>query len=176
MLKRYWIFIPFALVVALLGAGLFSNPKDMPSALVGKPVPAFALPSLMEPQRQITPADFEGQVWVLNVWASWCVPCQLEHDVFLQQKLPEGVAFVGLNYKDDAQDAVEWLRRMGGNPYQTIIQDMKGRLGMDLGVYGVPETFIINRQGQVVHRFSGAINDTMFRDELIPKVKEVQKS
>lgn len=172
MAKRYWIFLPFLLAVALLGAGLFSNPKEMPSALVGKPVPAFALPTLVGETRTVTPADFAGQVWVLNVWASWCVACQLEHDVFLRERLPEGVAFVGLNYKDDAQNAVEWLRRMGGNPYQLIIQDQKGRLGMDLGVYGVPETFVINRQGQVVHRFTGALDEAMFREQLVPKVRE----
>ena len=176
MARRYWIFLPFVLFLSLLGAGLMLNPRELPSALVGKAVPDFELPMLIGNRLTVSPSDFRQQVWVLNVWASWCVACQSEHDVLLRQKLPENVPLVGLNYKDDTQNAIDWLRRMGGNPYHAIAKDEKGRAGMDLGVYAVPETFVIDRQGRIVHRIAGALDEATFQNVLLPKVREALKS
>lgn len=172
MSRKLIFIIIFASILLLLAVGLTLNPRDLPSALIGKSVPDFALPSLIQNQQIVSPALFEKQVWVLNVWASWCVACQSEHRVLLHNRLPENVALVGLNYKDDAQSAIRWLKQMGGNPYHIIAQDTKGRVGIDLGVYGVPETFIINKKGQVIYRFTGAISEDDYTHVLLPKINE----
>ncbi len=167
-MKRWLPLILFAGLLVLLGVGLGMNPRDLPSALVGKPVPQFALPDLMHTQKQVTEQDFKNKVWVLNVWASWCVSCQAEHDLLLKWQRPEGVDLVGLNYKDDSRAARAWLVDMGGNPYDRIAVDLNGLVGIDLGVYGVPETFIINRQGEIVERFTGALTEETLEKKLKP--------
>ncbi len=169
-MKRWLPLVLFAGVLVLLGIGLGMNPRDLPSALVGKPVPQFSLPDLMQTDKKVDETDFQGKVWVLNVWASWCVACQAEHDLLLRWKRPEGVDLVGLNYKDESRAARAWLVDMGGNPYDRIAVDMKGSLGIDLGVYGVPETFIISKQGQIVQRFTGALTAEMLEERLKPMI------
>lgn len=172
MKNKFILLIIFTSTLLLLAVGLTLNPRDLPSALIGKKVPHFALPSLIQNRQTITPEMFAQQVWVLNVWASWCVACQSEHHVLLQNRLPENVALVGLNYKDDAHNAIRWLKQMGGNPYHIIAQDTKGRVGIDLGVYGVPETFIIDKKGKIIYRFTGAINQEDYTHILLPKIHE----
>lgn len=169
-MKRWLPLVLFAGVLVLLGIGLGMNPRDLPSALVGKPVPQFSLPDLMQTDKKVDETDFQGKVWVLNVWASWCVACQAEHDLLLRWKRPEGVDLVGLNYKDESRAARAWLVDMGGNPYDRIAVDMKGSLGIDLGVYGVPETFIISKQGQIVQRFTGALTAEVLEERLKPMI------
>lgn len=172
-MKRWLPLTLFFALLLLLGVGLTKNPRELPSALVGKPVPAFELPDLMHSQRTVDPQAFAGHVWVLNVWASWCVACQAEHQHFLDWQRPEHVLLVGLNYKDETRFARAWLDDMGGNPYDRIVEDRTGQLGIDLGVYGVPETFVINQQGQVVHRFTGALTAREMEEELIPLVQQL---
>lgn len=169
-MKRWLPLILFAGVLVLLGIGLGMNPRDLPSALVGKPVPQFSLPDLMQTDKKVDERDFQGKVWVLNVWASWCVACQAEHELLLRWRRPEGVDLVGLNYKDESRAARAWLVDMGGNPYDRIAVDLKGSLGIDLGVYGVPETFIINKQGQIVQRFTGALTAKAVEERLKPMI------
>ena len=171
-MKRWLPLILFAGALVLLGVGLGMNPRDLPSALVGKPVPQFSLPDLMQADKQVTENDFKDKVWVLNVWASWCVSCQAEHKLLIDWKRPEGVDLVGLNYKDESKAARAWLVDMGGNPYDRIAVDMKGLMGIDLGVYGVPETFIIDKQGQIVQRFTGALTAEVVETRLKPMIDQ----
>ena len=165
----------FLLLAGFLGYGLKLNPRELPSPLIDKPAPAFSLPQLSAPDSVIANADLRGQVWLLNVWASWCVACRQEHPVlneFARQKL---VPLIGLNYKDTAPDANGWLREHG-NPYNTSLVDADGRVGIDFGVYGVPETFLIDKQGVIRYKHIGPITWEALRDVLLPKIAELQRA
>ncbi|HSQ02571.1 MAG TPA: DsbE family thiol:disulfide interchange protein, partial [Burkholderiales bacterium] len=137
----------FALVV-LLAVGLNLDPREVPSPLIDKPAPMFQLPELREPQRTFSPKDLTGKVWMLNVWASWCVACREEHPVLLEFAKTGAVPVYGLNYKDQRADGIAWLQRFG-DPYKLSAFDEQGRVGIDYGVYGVPETFIIDKNGVI---------------------------
>lgn len=163
----------FAVLAAFLGAGLTLNPRELPSPFIGKPAPAFALPVLDEPTRQWGPADLKGRVWVLNVWASWCAPCRDEHPLLLQLARAQQVPLVGLNYKDDPRNAAEWLLRLG-NPYLATALDRDGRVGIDYGVYGVPETFVIDRQGLVRLKHVGPLTQQVWERDVLPLVQRLQ--
>ncbi len=172
-MKRYLIPLGIFLVLAVfLGVGLKLNPREVPSPLVGKAAPAFTLPTLADPAVQLAAGQMKGQVWVLNVWASWCVPCLAEHPYVTQLARTPGVKVIGLNYKDKPADAQAWLRKHG-DPYNTIVADRDGRVGIDYGVYGVPETFIIDRAGVIRHKQIGPITPEVLRDKLLPLLKEL---
>lgn len=170
-MKRYLIPLAIFVVLALfLGVGLKLDPREVPSPLIDKPAPVFTLPQLGSPDLQFAAAQMQGQVWVLNVWASWCVPCLAEHPYVTQLARTPGITVVGLNYKDKPQDAQRWLARHG-NPYRVIAADADGRVGIDFGVYGVPETFLIDRNGMIRHKHIGPITPEALRDEILPRLK-----
>ncbi|MFT0849766.1 DsbE family thiol:disulfide interchange protein [Achromobacter sp. F4_2707] len=175
MTRRFLPLLIFAGVLILLAIGLTLNPRELPSALIGKPVPEFTLPALAHDQPAVNASDFKGQVWVMNVWASWCVACQDEHDLLLSWRLPEGVALVGLNYKDHPKAARDWLRDMGGDPYTAVAVDTEGKTGIDLGIYGVPETFVIGRDGKILLRHTGALSQQSMLAKVMPAVNEALK-
>jgi cytochrome c biogenesis protein CcmG/thiol:disulfide interchange protein DsbE len=171
-------FIPLGLFIVLAGflfVGLGLNPREVPSPLIGKPAPAFALPVLHEPAKQMTPADLKGQVWMLNVWASWCVSCRVEHPLLVELSRSKAVPIYGLNYKDDPPEGIAWLKQHG-DPYVASIVDRDGRVGIDYGVYGVPETFVIDKSGTIRHKHIGPITPEALRDRILPLVKELQKA
>jgi cytochrome c biogenesis protein CcmG/thiol:disulfide interchange protein DsbE len=173
MNKRYLIPLAvFLLMAGFLAVGLKLNPREVPSPLVGKPAPAFELPLLREPGTQLSVAQLKGQVWVLNVFASWCTPCLAEHP-YVTQLAKQGVKVVGLNYKDKTEDATNWLRKHG-DPYAAIVVDADGRAGIDWGVYGVPETFVIDRQGVIRHKQIGPITPQALREEILPALAKLQ--
>jgi cytochrome c biogenesis protein CcmG, thiol:disulfide interchange protein DsbE len=146
--KVAWTLGVFVALVLLLAVGLRLNPREVPSPLIGRPAPAFELPLLMEPDKKFSEKTMLGKVWILNVWASWCPPCLVEHPVVTQVSRSGMAPVVGLNYKDKREDALPWLKR-NGDPFQLIAFDANGRIGIDYGVYGVPETYIIDRQGVI---------------------------
>ena len=163
----------FLVLVAFLGIGLTLNPRELPSPLVDKPLPQFSLPRLSEPQQTFTAADMKGKVWMLNVWASWCVACRVEHPVLVElSKTNKSVLIYGLNYKDKRDDALQWLTRFG-NPYAESISDTQGLVGIDLGVYGVPETFIIDKQGVIRHKQIGPITPEVLQDTILPLMRKL---
>ena len=165
----------FMVVAVFLALGLKLDPREVPSPLIGKPAPAFKLALLDAPAQTLSREDLLGKVWVLNVWASWCVACREEHPVlvaFAQRKL---VPVYGLNYKDQRPDGLAWLARHG-NPYETSLFDADGRLGIDFGVYGVPETFVIDRQGVVRFKHIGPLTPEVLRDRIEPLVKTLQQT
>jgi cytochrome c biogenesis protein CcmG/thiol:disulfide interchange protein DsbE len=164
----------FILLLVFLGVGLNLNPHEVPSPLIGKPAPAFILPALDNPAATFAQKDMLGKVWLLNVWASWCVACREEHPLLVEFSRTGAVPIVGLDYKDARVDGMRWLQDMG-NPYQTVAFDAEGRVGIDYGVYGVPETYVIDRQGVIRYKQIGPITPEILRDKVMPLVKELQK-
>ncbi len=176
-MKRFFLFLPLVVAVVLgmvLFAGIGKDPTKLESALLGQPVPAFSLEDLDNPGQQLDASLFQGQVQLLNVWGTWCPACRDEHDDLMWLAREQGVSIVGLNYKDNRDDALVWLDRLG-DPYSTNIYDPQGRLGFDLGVYGAPETFVIDAQGVVRYRHVGVVNKKVWQDTLLPVINQVRE-
>jgi len=162
----------FVLLVVVLGIGLTLDPREVPSPLINKPAPAFNLAQLDDPAKTISQKDMLGKVWMLNVWASWCVSCREEHPTVIALARSGVVPVIGLNYKDERADGLAWLARLG-NPYQISAYDHDGRVGIDYGVYGVPETYIIDKAGVIRYKRIGAVTPEVVRDKILPLVKEL---
>ncbi len=194
MNRYYWIVGAFAALVALLAVGLNLNPRDVPSPLVGKPAPAFKLAQLAEPEKTLSPADMQGKVWLFNVWASWCVSCRQEHPILVEFSKKVDVPLIGLNYKEvrgdggfdmgkmSAEDekklawqrANQWLSEHG-NPYKLTVMDLDGRVGIDYGVYGVPETYVIDKAGVIRMKHTGPITPEVLGKKILPLLAELNK-
>ena len=162
----------FALLGVLLAVGLNLDPRKIPSPLIDKPLPAFTLPTLEDPKKSLSHADFRGQVVIFNVWESWCVACKQEHPVLIDLARRKLVPIIGLNYKDTRETAFEVLKA-DGNPYDLSLVDADGRVGIDWGVYGVPETFVVDKQGVIRHKHIGPITPEVVEQELLPLIKEL---
>jgi periplasmic protein thiol:disulfide oxidoreductases, DsbE subfamily len=176
MLKFKYL-LPLALFIILaifLAVGLRLNPKDIPSPLIDKPAPAFALPILGTPEKKLSNQDLQGKVWLFNVWASWCVSCRQEHPLLLDLAKLKLVTLVGLNYKDEAPAAAQWLRQLG-NPYDVSIMDVDGRLGIDYGVYGVPETFVVDKRGIIRYKHTGPVEPGDIERLFLPLIQQLQQ-
>lgn len=165
----------FALMGLLLAYGLRLDPRKIPSPLVDKPLPTFALPTVADPSKTIATADLRGRVYLLNVWASWCVACREEHPLLVDLAKTGSVPIIGLNYKDQREDAIRWLRALG-DPYETSLADLEGRVGIELGVYGVPETFLIDREGVIRYKHIGPVTPQVLANVLLPKVAELNNA
>ena len=178
-MRRPWMLIPLILFLGLAGLFLKTlydkknlqdlaiDPSALPSALIGKPVPAFALPSLDEPGRTLTEQDFRGEVALVNFWATWCPTCRAEHAMF-NKLASQGVTIHGVNYKDNSEAARRWLEELG-NPYQLNVEDPQGSLGINFGVYGAPETFLIDADGVIHYKYIGAVDERVWADQLGPR-------
>jgi cytochrome c biogenesis protein CcmG/thiol:disulfide interchange protein DsbE len=162
----------FLVLVVFLGVGLGLNPRQVPSPLIDRPAPAFVLPQLHAPEKPIGPEALRGQVWLLNVWASWCVSCRQEHPVLIDLAKSGEVPIYGLNYKDQREDALRWLVQWG-DPYKLSIMDVKGATGIDYGVYGVPETFVIDKAGVIRYKQIGPLTPEILRDKILPLVRKL---
>ena len=174
-MKRY--LLPLAVFVLLLGflaVGLKLNPREIPSPLVGKAAPAFALPLLHQPDKRFAPADMLGKVWLLNVWASWCVSCRDEHPMLLALAKRGVMPILGLNYKDKGDEATAWLKQFG-NPYDLSVVDADGRIGIDYGVYGVPETYLIDAEGVIRYKQIGPLTATILEQKILPLAMSLKK-
>jgi cytochrome c biogenesis protein CcmG/thiol:disulfide interchange protein DsbE len=156
-LKFFVPLIIFGVMVAFLWRGLSLNPREVPSPFINKPAPSFKLSQLHDFQASFTPEEMKGKVWLLNVWASWCVACRAEHPLLMEMARRAEVPLYGLNYKDAPKDAKQWLQQHG-NPYKLSVVDFDGRVGIDYGVYGVPETFVIDKQGIIRHKVIGPVS------------------
>ena len=172
-MKRYLLPLAiFIVLVILLAAGLKNDPKYIPSPFIGKPAPAFDLPVLHQPDKRIRHSDMKGQVWLLNVWASWCVSCRAEHEVVKRFVAMNIAPVYGLNYKDRPQDAQAWLKQLG-DPYTASMMDIKGDIGIDWGVYGVPETFVIDKQGIVRYKQVGPLTNAVIDEKILPLLRQL---
>ena len=173
-MNRLALFIPlslFAVLTLILLLGLDKDPTELPSALVGEPFPAFAMPSLQDPESLVTQQDFADQVVLVNVWATWCFACRIEHPG-LNALAEQGVKIIGLNYKDQRKAAQLWLLERG-NPYSFNIYDELGSLGIDLGVYGAPETYLVDAQGIIRHRRVGVVDKRVWEAEFAALYQEL---
>jgi len=194
MNRFHWPLIGFIVLVVLLAVGLNLNPREVPSPLVGKPTPAFALPRLGAMEQTFSPDEMKGKVWLLNVWASWCVSCRQEHPILVEIAKNKAITLVGLNYKEVRGDgnfdmdkiaadeerklAVEragaWLK-LHGDPYALSALDIDGRVGIDYGVYGVPETYVIDKAGVIRLKHIGPITPDVFSGKILPLIAELSK-
>jgi cytochrome c biogenesis protein CcmG/thiol:disulfide interchange protein DsbE len=170
--KLAWTIGIFVALVALLALGLRLNPREVPSPLIGKAAPAFELPLLDAPDKRFSQKEMLGTVWVMNVWASWCPPCLAEHPVITQLARSGLAPVIGLNYKDARDEALPWLKR-NGNPYQLNVYDVDGRIGIEYGVYGVPETYVIDRKGVIRYKHIGPLTADAVQAKVVPLVKEL---
>jgi len=170
--KAAWILAAFVALVVVLAVGLRLNPREVPSPLIGKPAPPFELPLLNEPDKRFSQKEMLGKVWIMNVWASWCPPCLVEHPVVTRIAKSGLAPVVGLNYKDTRDEALPWLKR-NGDPYQLIVFDASGRIGIDYGVYGVPETYVIDRKGVIRYKHIGPLTADVVQKKVEPLVKEL---
>ena len=173
MMRYLWPFVIFVVLAGFLYVGLGLNPHEVPSPLLNKPAPAFTLPQLHEPAKQFASQDMIGKVWLLNVWASWCVSCREEHPVLMALASKNIVPIYGVDYKDKREDGEEWLRH-GGDPYVLSVSDTEGRVGIDYGVYGVPETYVIDKQGVIRYKQIGAVTHESLQKKILPLVAELQ--
>ena len=194
MNRFLWPLIGFVVLVVLLGIGLKLDPSDVPSPLIGKPAPAFSLARVDTPEQTFSPQDMQGKVWLLNVWSTWCVSCRQEHPVLVEMAKDKSITLVGLNYKEvrgdvdvdadklapDAERALAlqrsnaWLKQHG-NPYSLSVLDLDGRVGIDYGVYGVPETYVIDKAGVIRFKQTGPITPDVFSGKILPLVAELSK-
>ena len=169
--------VPLAIFVALVAffaVGLTRDPRTVPSPFIGKPAPPFTLTQLHDEKIAFTPADMKGKVWLLNVWASWCVSCRVEHPLLVEMSRGKVVPIVGLNYKDKRDDGLRWLARFG-NPYVLSAYDDEGRVGIDYGVYGVPETYLIDKQGVIRFKQIGILAPQIIKEKVLPLVKALER-
>lgn len=165
----------FAVIAWFLLAGLDRNPREIPSPLIGKPAPTFSLPLTHELARSWSPEALRGQVWLLNVWGSWCAACQVEHPLFNDLARSGAIPIVGLAWKDTPENSIAWLRRLG-NPYSVVVSDVQGRVAIDYGVYGAPETFLVDRDGVIRFKHVGPVTPELLRDKLLPMARELESS
>jgi cytochrome c biogenesis protein CcmG/thiol:disulfide interchange protein DsbE len=173
MTRFIWPLVAFLVLVGFLYVGLGLNPHEVPSPLIGKPAPAFTLPQLKEPGKQFSAEEMKGKVWLLNVWASWCVSCREEHPVLVELAQQNIVPIYGLDYKDKREDGLGWLDR-GGNPYVLSASDIEGRVGIDYGVYGVPETYVIDKEGVIRYKEIGPVTPQSLQNKILPLVAQLQ--
>jgi cytochrome c biogenesis protein CcmG/thiol:disulfide interchange protein DsbE len=174
-MKALKYIVPLALflgLAAFFAVGLMRDPRMVPSPLIDKPAPEFRLEQLHEPQRAFTPADMRGKVWLLNVWASWCASCRIEHPLLVDMARSNAVTIVGLNYKDKREDAKAWLGKFG-DPYAVSAWDIEGRVGIDYGVYGAPETFLIDKQGVIRYKQIGPITPEALEKKIMPLIRKL---
>jgi cytochrome c biogenesis protein CcmG/thiol:disulfide interchange protein DsbE len=165
----------FVVLVGFLAVGLNRDPREVPSPLVGKPAPAFEVPQLADPAKTFSPKDMLGKVWLLNVWASWCPSCRDEHALIVHAVRNGGFPpVVGLNWKDQRPDALRWLGQLG-DPYQVVAYDPDNHVGIDYGVYGAPETYLIDKAGVIRYKHIGAITPEVMDAKLLKKIKELEQ-
>lgn len=177
MARAWKYFLPLAIFIGLLVflyVGLGLNPREIPSALIGKPAPAFTLPQLHTPDKKLSPADLKGQVWLMNVWGSWCASCQYEHPHLNALAKSQVVPIIGFNWKDDPRDAKRWLTKHG-DPYQISVSDIDGRVAIDYGVYGAPETFVIDKAGVIRLKYTGPVDAKVVQETLLPLIQELKR-
>ena len=173
---RFAVYVPLAVFLGLsvlFAYGLTMNASELPSVLIGKQVPEFTLPPVEGRQLGLSASDLKGEVSLLNVFASWCTECRREHPVFMRLQAENVVPVHGLNYKDKPEDARNWLDELG-DPYTRTGADISGRVGIDFGVYGVPETFIVDKAGVIVHKHIGAVSERALKETILPLIEKLR--
>ncbi len=171
-MKRWIPLLVFAILVGFFAKGLLLNPREVPSPFIGKPAPAFTLPLVGNANASFSPADMKGKVWLLNVWAPWCVSCRQEHGVLMELARSQPVPIVGLNWKDKEREAAQLLAEHG-SPYVAVPDDLTGKTGIDYGVTGTPETYVVDKAGIIRMKHIGPISPEVWKEKFEPKLKEL---
>ncbi len=176
-MSRASLFLPLGVFLLIIGFGYagfkLNDPHELPSALLNQPFPEFSAPRLLEPDAIATKADLLGTPVLVNVWATWCPTCRAEHEQLNRLRAEEGLRIVGVNYKDQPGKAIRWLAQLG-DPYEFNVQDRDGSLGVELGVYGAPESFLLDAEGVIVYKRVGDVNERIWRDEIAPLLRELK--
>ena len=165
----------FLVIAVFLGVGLTRDPRKLPSTMIDRPAPQFTLKQVSALDKTFSPADMKGQVWLLNVWASWCVSCRIEHPLLVELAKANVVPVIGLNYKDKVPEGIAWLAQ-NGDPYKLSIVDADGRVGIDWGVYGVPETFVVDKEGVIRYKQIGPLTVEALEKKILPLVRDLRKA
>ena len=174
-MKRWLMLIPLAVFLSMawfLYKGLYLDPTELPSAMIDKPFPAFSLPSV-EGDKTLTEADLKGKPALVNVWATWCISCRVEHPVLTRFAETKRLRVVGYNWKDEPADALRWLEQFG-NPFWLVLADVEGRAAIDWGIYGAPETFLVDANGMIQWKHVGPLTDAVINDELMPALQAIE--
>jgi cytochrome c biogenesis protein CcmG, thiol:disulfide interchange protein DsbE len=174
MFKYLIPLVLFLVLIAFLAIGLGRDPSEVPSPLINKAAPTFRLPQLKDPSKTFSAEDMRGKVWILNVWASWCITCRDEHPLLLEYAKSGAVPIYGLNYKDDRDDALSWLAELG-DPYVVSAADLNGRVAIDYGVYGAPETYLIDQTGTIRFKQIGPVTPDVWSNKVLPLVQELNR-
>lgn len=165
--------IMFLLLVLALAIGLTRDPSEVSSPLIGKPAPEFSLPRLHQPDKSIALNDLKGEVSLINVWASWCGSCRVEHPFLIEIAKSGVIPIYGLNYKDEPEDAINWLSKLG-DPYKAVAVDYKGRVGIDFGVYGAPESYLLDQNGVIIYKKIGPVTPDDWRKNILPLINKLR--
>jgi len=174
-MTRYLIpLVIFGVLVVFLAIGLGRDPHEVPSPLINKPAPPFKLAQLKDPSKSFSAEEMRGRVWLLNVWASWCISCRDEHPLLLEYSRSGALPIFGLNYKDRPEDALAWLQELG-DPYVLSVSDLDGRVGIDYGVYGAPETYLIDQQGVIRFKQIGPVTPDVWTKSILPLAQELNR-
>ena len=174
-MNKYLIpLIAVVVLIPILILGLQSDPRELPSQYIGKPAPEFDLPTLKDPQKRVSTADLRGQVSLVNIWATWCAGCRAEHNFLMQLHREQVIPIYAINWRDNRPGALDWLAQLG-DPYVASGFDEEGRVGIDWGVYGAPETFLVNAEGHVLFRYTGPLNRTVWDQEFAPRILELKQ-
>lgn len=172
---RYtWVVAVFAAMILLLAVGLRLDPRRVPSPLIGKPAPHFVLPRLRHPGERFSDSEMLGKVWLLNIWASWCVSCREEHPLLVEYADDHGLPIYGLDYEDKRADALAWLRDFG-DPYRLVAVDANGRVGINFGLYGVPETYLIDKRGVIRYKQIGPLTREVLNRKVLPMMRKLER-
>lgn len=174
MIKYVIPLVIFIVLVVFLALGLGRDPREVPSPLINRPAPDFRLVQLKDPSNSFSAEEMRGRVWLLNVWASWCIACREEHPMLLEIARSGAVPIYGLNSKDRREDAISWLNELG-DPYVLSVSDLDGRVGIDYGVYGAPETFLVDRNGMIRFKHIGPITPDVWQKKFLPLLNELNK-
>ncbi len=166
--------VAVVILIPILILGLQSDPSALPSQYIGKPAPEFSLPTLMDPTQILSTADLKGQISLLNIWATWCGGCRTEHGFLMELSRTGDIPIYGIDWRDNRADAISFLNQLG-NPYAASGFDGDGRVGIDWGAYGAPETFLINQEGFVVYRLTGPLNRLLWEQEFVPRIAELKR-
>jgi cytochrome c biogenesis protein CcmG/thiol:disulfide interchange protein DsbE len=174
-LNRYLVpMIGVLILIPILILGLQSDPSELPSQFIGKPAPEFSLPTLEDPTKTLSTEDLKGQISLVNIWATWCGGCRAEHGFLMELARNNTIPIYAIDWRDNRAEALQWLGQLG-NPYVASGFDEDGRVGIDWGAYGAPETFLISAEGRVVYRFTGPLNRALWEQEFVPRIAELEQ-
>lgn len=170
MARYIALIVVFVIMLAIFALGLERDPRKLPSVLIDKPAPEYELPRVKDPMSTVGSADYEGEMVLVNIWATWCAGCRQEHEYLVELAAREEIPIYGIDWRDQRQEAIKWLKQLG-DPYVASAYDEDGRVGIDWGVYGAPETFLVGRDGNVLYKHIGPMDESVWQSKFLPIIE-----